>query len=148
LKLARKPARLILLIAVFSALAFWMILWPQPKELIPWRNNYAAAAAESHQTGKPLFLYFTATWCGPCQSLRATTWADRTVAAELAGYVPVKLDVDDQSTADLQRQYHVNDMGIPFFVILDKSGNLVRSDVGARPPEDFLRWFKGQEHLN
>jgi thiol:disulfide interchange protein len=125
-------------------------LWfrPGPRELIPWREDYAAAQIESAKTDKPLFLYFTASWCGPCQSLKATVWADSGVAAELAKYVPLKLDVDVPANHALAAKYGVDAAGIPFFVVLDRQGNMVRSGVGAVAPEKFLLWVQGKGSLD
>ena len=88
------------------------------EERIPWRTDYVAATAEAKQTGKPLFLYFTASWCGPCQSLKATTWADAEIDAALRAYVPVKIDIDDHP--DLAAEYRVQ--AVPTFIVVAQTG--------------------------
>jgi thiol:disulfide interchange protein len=138
---SRKLTRPILIVLVAIGIYKWGQL--HPKEIIPWRDNFAAAKAESVQTGKPLFLYFTATWCGPCQSLKSTTWADRGVANELANFIPTKLDVDNPGVLLFARLYGVDTQGIPFFVVLDKQGNEVRGAVGTMDPPMFLKWITG-----
>jgi thiol:disulfide interchange protein len=143
-KSLRKRFVLVFFVATALVLYIGVVRAMQPKEIIPWWNNYAFAQTESRQTGKPLFLYFTASWCGPCQSLKSTTWADREVAAELSPYIPVKLDVDDPANADLVKEYHADTEGIPLFVVFDSKGNVVRAMVGAMPPKMFVGWMKGE----
>ena len=109
-------------------------------ELIPWRTDYKAAQAEAQKSNKPLFLYFTATWCGPCQSLKTTTWADADVEKELSKFVPVKIDVDEHP--DLAQQYPSD--GIPHFVIAKEDGTKIRETVGAYPPQDLIEWLQGK----
>jgi len=142
----------ILALVSVVAVAGWgyHLQWQSPAadEKIPWVTDYAAAQAQSVKSGKPLFLYFTATWCGPCQSLKATTWADSRVASDLDHFVAVKLDIDVPENKALAVKYHVDQAGIPFFVVMDKQGNFVRSTVGALPPDMFLEWMAGKVNLD
>jgi thiol:disulfide interchange protein len=111
----------------------------QAREIIPWRADFAAAQKESAATHKPVMLYLTATWCGPCQSLRGTTWADAGVEKTLRDFVPVKVDIDEHP--DIARQYGGD--AIPRFVVINESGTAVKATEGALPPEDFIAWLKG-----
>jgi thiol:disulfide interchange protein len=110
----------------------------RPKEIIPWRTDFAAATSEARQANKPVFAYFTADWCGPCQGLKSTTWADKSVEAALRDYVPVKIDVDRRD--DLAGQYHV--AAVPTYVVLGADGETLRKTDGALAPEELLRWLK------
>ncbi len=108
------------------------------RDRIPWRSDFSAAQRESAMTHRPIFLDFTASWCGPCQSLKTSTWADSGVAAALGGYVPVSVDLD--ANPELAKQYHVS--AIPMFVVLDAQGNSIKSSLGYLEPDQFLQWLK------
>jgi len=130
-----------LLIAVALVIAFSMLNRESTApERVPWRTDLHAAMEEAGKTGKPLFLYFTADWCGPCQSMKHTTWADADVEKALSGYVPVKIDID--AHPEIARQYPSD--RIPHFVIAKSDGTLMREQVGAMPPRDFLDWLNGK----
>lgn len=111
----------------------------QPNERIPWRHDLVAATSEATQSGKPLFLYFTASWCGPCQEMRRTTWADAGVERALQAYVPVKIDVDEHP--ELVQRYRVE--AFPTFVVQppEVDAKPTRSIEGAMMPTEFLRWL-------
>jgi thioredoxin-like negative regulator of GroEL len=109
------------------------------EERIPWREDFTAAGRESITAHKPVFAYFTAAWCGPCQSLRHTTWADAGVAKALSAYVPVKIDID--AHPDLAARYAPS--AIPTFVILKEDGSVAKAETGALGPDDFLAWLNG-----
>lgn len=112
--------------------------WMAPKEIVPWRSDFAAARAEAHSTGKPLFAYFTAAWCAPCHTLKSTTWADAGVEQALRSYVPVRVDVD--LNTPLAMQYDAQ--AIPKFAVLDADGKVVKSVDGYLDPPAFLAWLK------
>jgi thiol:disulfide interchange protein len=131
----------ILVVALFAAVmvAVGVSRVMAPKELIPWRNGFAAARAESASSGKPVFAYFTASWCGPCQAMKDTTWANAGVEEALREYVPVKVDVDEQSKVAME----YGAQSIPKFTVLDAEGNVVKSTEGYMNPEEFLEWLRG-----
>ena len=135
---ANRP--LVLIVAVVAALGALVLISKLriAKDLIPWRQNLSAAQSESTQTGKPIFAYFTADWCGPCQSLKRTTWSDKKVESALQQFVPVKIDID--AHGDLAKRYQVQ--SIPMFVILDEQGNAGRQIEGALSADELIQWIK------
>jgi thiol:disulfide interchange protein len=130
-----------LLAAIVLVLGFSMLNRESTAaERVPWRSNFTAAQDEATKTSKPLFLYFTAEWCGPCQSMKHTTWADADVEKALSSYVPVKIDID--AHPDLANKYPSE--GIPHFVIAKSDGTMLREQVGALPPREFLDWLNAK----
>jgi len=111
----------------------------RPKEIVPWRTDFALAGDESRRTGKPVFAYFTATWCGPCQTMVHTTWADKEVDAALRDYVPVKVDIDRDR--DLAEKYAIR--AVPTFIVLADDGSAKRQTDGALPPAEMIAWLRG-----
>jgi thiol:disulfide interchange protein len=111
----------------------------QPKELVPWRHDPSAATAEAKQSGKPLFLYFTASWCGPCQEMRRKTWSDADVEKALQAYVPVKIDVDEHP--ELAQRYRVE--AFPTFIVQPVGADSAptKSIEGAMMPAEFIQWL-------
>ena len=136
-KKSPRPLRFIILIGLGVIAIAAISRVRAAKEIIPWRTNFADARKEADGSRKPLMLYFTAEWCGPCQSLRSTTWASKEVEKALREYVPVKIDIDEHP--DLARQYVAN--SIPRFVVVDSGGTIVKAADGALPPEDFIQWL-------
>jgi thiol:disulfide interchange protein len=143
MKPAYKPVLFILLVVLGMIAVAGVSALTRPSPIIPWRSNWSEAQAEAQRTGKPVFAYFTADWCGPCQQMKRTTWSDKTVEVALRDYVPVMVDVDRQP--DLARKYVPTpqnlDGGIPAFRVLDQDGQITREAAGLMPPEDFLKWL-------
>jgi thiol:disulfide interchange protein len=138
---ALRPVVVIGLIVLGVATVVGISEWraAHAKELIPWRSDLAAAQAEATAGHKPVFAYFTAKWCGPCQQMKSTTWSDNSVNDAMASYVPVKIDVDEHP--DLAKRFEITAM--PTYRILSPDdGTIVRGAEGRMEPEQMARWLK------
>lgn len=108
------------------------------KDIVPWRDDLAAAREEGRRDNKPVLAYFTAEWCGPCQSMKRTTWADADVEESLRSFVPVRIDIDQQR--NLAHAYAVD--AVPMFVVIDGEGRVLKATSGALRADQFIEWLE------
>jgi len=122
--------------AVVAASKFWT-----PAERVQWRDDLPTALAEARSSNRPVLLYFTADWCGPCQWMKRNVFTDDALAVAVhGGFIPVRVDHDQRP--DLIQRYQV--AGIPWFAVLDADGNPTRIlERGVETPQEFIDWLKG-----
>jgi protein disulfide-isomerase len=96
-----------------------------PAADIAWRADFQSALAEAGESGKPVLIDFSASWCPPCQVMKHEVWPDREVAKAIkAGYVPLLVDVDGPNSAEIAQRYGVS--SIPSIVVVDAQGRVLR----------------------
>lgn len=101
---------------------------------VVWRASFPAALAEAKRTGKPIFIDFYTTWCGPCKYLDAVTYKDARFVAESKKWVMVKVDAEkNAANVKLAKKYKIN--GYPSMLFLKPSGKEADRAVGGYPPE-------------
>lgn len=98
-----------------------------PADGMAWRTDFQAALAESKQTGKPVLLDFSASWCPPCQVMKHDIWPDEKVRQAIeTSYIPVLLDVDAAASQEVAQRYNVR--SVPTILVVDKDGRVVRQE--------------------
>ena len=66
-------------------------------ESINWRRYRPTSFDEAAEGGKLLFVYITAKWCQPCQTMQKTVFTDDAVLRAINdGFVPVMIDGEEQ----------------------------------------------------
>lgn len=119
---------------------------PAPVELSAW-TTLDGALEESRRNGKPVFIDFSADWCGPCQRLRHEVFEDGARAATLQGAViPVSIVDQRRETGanppeieDLQQRYQVE--AFPTLVVFSPATGRVVTTRGFRGADATLGWI-------
>jgi thiol-disulfide isomerase/thioredoxin len=100
---------------------------------LKWQTSVDAAKQAQAKSGKPIFVDFMASWCGPCRKMDAETFSDPRVQALMKKMELVRLDVDKRPP--LAKTYGVN--SIPRMVVLSTDGKLLLDLMGYMEAEEF-----------
>lgn len=106
---------------------------------IAWRkdNDVDAAFALAKASKKPVFLYWGAVWCPPCNQVKAIIFNRQDFIEKSRHFVPVYLDGDTPGAQKLAAQFKVR--GYPTMILLKPDG----TEITRLPGEvDAQRYVK------
>ena len=91
---------------------------------IAWRKpdgaNVEALFAQARKSNKPVFLYWGAVWCPPCNQIKATVFTRPDFAERSKSFLAVYIDGDTPGAQKLGAQFKV--MGYPTMIVFKPDG--------------------------
>ena len=120
-----------------AACSLLTALLAAPSAAIDFVPSLPAARAQNPDR-KPVVITFSASWCGWCRKMSATTFTDPSVAEIADDFVWVKLDTDEEP--ELAARYRVR--GLPHVVVLDADDRLLGSHPGYLSPEALISFLQ------
>lgn len=88
---------------------------------IPWFEGTSEQAFDqAKQSGKPVFLYWGAVWCPPCEEIKQTVFKSPEFIALSHSFIPVYLDGDTERAQTLGETYSV--YGYPTMIVFNPKG--------------------------
>lgn len=101
---------------------------PADRDLsIQWRTDLRLVQRESLETGLPILMKFSASWCGPCIRMKSETFTDRELAGMInTHFIPVEVDTDENPR--LVRQLRID--SVPTTLVISPQGEIVDRRTG------------------
>ncbi|HKO67298.1 MAG TPA: thioredoxin family protein [Burkholderiaceae bacterium] len=109
------------------------IAWINTKTVADVDSAFARAIAEK----KPVFLFWTAAWCPPCNHVKSMIFTREEFIAKSRAFVPVYVDGDTPSGQALGKRFNVS--GYPTMVLLTADGNEVTRLEGSVEPAKYMQ---------
>lgn len=122
---------------IFFSLSFAPLI-SQAQEINFDKGTWQDVLAKAKTQNKPIFIDFFTTWCGPCKLLDQKVYAKPEVIQKMnANFINVKIDAEKGEGPDLARRFEVS--AYPFLVWADKNQNILLTDAGYMPVNEFLK---------
>lgn len=114
---------------------------PDPHSAIAWQvassdADVDRAFALARQSGKPVFLYWGAVWCPPCNQVKSTLFTRADFVERTHAFIPVYVDGDKPGAQKVAARFKVS--GYPTMVLFKPDGSEITRLPGEVDPERYL----------
>ncbi|NLB56747.1 MAG: thioredoxin fold domain-containing protein [Lentisphaerae bacterium] len=141
-KAVSKTFRFIKLAVLIIALLVAGVFFKKGREKSSdWQSFTNEAFEEATKNNKPTIVYFSASWCLPCQQLDRFTFTDQGVMRELDKFNRLKVDMTKSDSPEAKEAVEFfKARGVPTLIFFDTSGSEYGNSrtIGYLPPESFL----------
>lgn len=100
-------------------------------------GTVAAAFAQARSENKPLFLFWGAVWCPPCNQVKSTIFTRADFIETSRAFVPVYLDGDTPSAQKHGKQFRVS--GYPTMILFRPDGGEITRLAGEVDPARYMQ---------
>ncbi|MCB1692278.1 MAG: thioredoxin family protein [Pseudomonadales bacterium] len=101
-----------------------------PVSGIDWhKGDIAAAFAQAKKEDKPVFFYWGAVWCPPCQEIKNTVFKSSEFIALSKLFIPVYLDGDTPQAQEAGERFGVQ--GYPTMIVFNSAGEEITRIPGG-----------------
>ena len=106
----------------------------EEKHRIKWFESYEAGMKAAKAQKRPAMISFNAPWCGWCEKMHSSVFAQPAVIAKLQKFVCIKVDVDE----DRKVAFAYGVQSLPRNVVVNTSNEIVGDWLGYREAEQLL----------
>ena len=127
--------------AALSSAGVWAAAPAHASSGIAWQKASSDAEVDkafamAKQSGKPVFLYWGAVWCPPCNQVKATLFSRSDFVERSRAFVPVYVDGDKPGAQKVAARFKV--AGYPTMIIFKPDGTEITRLPGEVDPQRYL----------
>jgi thiol-disulfide isomerase/thioredoxin len=117
-----------------------------PSANLPWHvvqseAQIDAVLAKAKADGRPVFLYWGAVWCPPCNHVKATLFSRSDFAEVAKGFEAVFVDGDRPGAQKISSRFKVR--GYPSMLVFNTAGEEISRLPGEADPQRYLQALSG-----
>lgn len=101
------------------------------------------AKEKAVKENKVIYVDLSATWCGPCQQMKKTTFNDDVVADYMnKNFISICFECDIDETLSMEYRDKYRSTAFPTHLLIDSKGELIHKFVGFHPSQTFMEELK------